>query len=297
MQNINIKNSQDAIKAYSDSANAYSGTKMKTASVDQLDAFEKVGQVQYDRNSSVDTNAQTVMDNFNEYRKDMQEKAKQEQQEETSDEEQARADAREIARSLTSEEIKKLRMMGVDVASASLSDIEGLVTSMRADARKDALVNVLAQAQIEEGDASNLVFTSSGAQIAGTDVKLQVGNKDILYLLKNRQPLTQETLYKAHYSGQREIAAVDELGGDTAYAAKQAAQQTISRPQQSAGQSVYASGEDGNADSGLQAQLAHVIMQAGFVVDETSMAGANLLLANDIPVTTDSVRALSLIHI
>ena len=255
MQNINIKNSQDAIKAYSDSANAYSGTKMKTASVDQLDAFEKVGQVQYDRNSSVDTNAQTVMDNFNEYRKDMQEKAKQEQQEETSDEEQERADAREIARSLTSEEIKKLRMMGVDVASASLSDIEGLVTSMRADARKDALVNVLAQAQIEEGDASNLVFTSSGAQIAGTDVKLQVGNKDILYLLKNRQPLTQETLYKAHYSGQREIAAVDELGGDTAYAAKQAAQQTISRPQQSAGQSVYASGEDGNADSGLQAQI------------------------------------------
>ncbi len=291
MQNINIKNSQDAIKAYSDSANAYSGTKMKTASVDQLDAFEKVGQVQYDRNSSVDTNAQTVMDNFNEYRKDMQEKAKQEQQEETSDEEQARADAREIARSLTSEEIKKLRMMGVDVASASLSDIEGLVTSMRADARKDALVNVLAQAQIEEGDASNLVFTSSGAQIAGTDVKLQVGNKDILYLLKNRQPLTQETLYKAHYSGQREIAAVDELGGDTAYAAKQAAQQTISKPQQSAGQSVYIPGEDGNADSGLQAQLAHVIMQAGFAVDETSMAGANLLLANDIPVTTDSVRA------
>lgn len=291
MQNINIKNSQDAIKAYSDSANAYSGTKMKTASVDQLDAFEKVEQVQYDRNSSVDTNAQTVMDNFNEYRKDMQEKAKQEQQEETSDEEQARADAREIARSLTSEEIKKLRMMGVDVDSASLSDIEGLVTSMRADAHKDALANVLAQAQIEEGDVSNLIFTSSGAQIAGTDAKLQVGNKDILYLLKNRQPLTQETLYKAHYSGQREIAAVDEFGGDTAYAAKQDAQQTISKPQQSAGQSVYTPGEDGNADSGLQAQLAHVIMQAGFAVDETSMAGANLLLANDIPVTTDSVRA------
>lgn len=291
MQNINIKNSQDAIKAYSDSANAYSGTKMKTASADQLDAFEKVEQVQYDRNSSVDTNAQTVMDNFNEYRKDMQEKAKQEQQEETRDEEQARADAREIARSLTSEEIKKLRMMGVDVASASLSDIEGLVTSMRADAHKDALANVLAQAQIEEGDVSNLIFTSSGAQIAGTDVKLQVGNKDILYLLKNRQPLTQETLYKAHYSGQREIAAVEEFGGDTAYAAKQAAQQIVSKPQQSAGQSVHASGEDGNADSGLQAQLAHVIMQAGFAVDETSMAGANLLLTNDISVTTDSVRA------
>ena len=291
MQNINIKNSQDAIKAYSDSANTYSGTKMKTASVDRLDAFEKVGQVQYDRNSSVDTNAQTVMDNFNEYRKDMQEKAKQEQREETDSQEQARADAREIASSLTPEEIKKLRMMGVDVASASLSDIEGLVTSMRADAHKDVLANVLAQAQIGEGDVSNLVFTSSGAQIAGTDVKLQVGNKDILYLLRNRQPLTQETLYKAHYSGQREIATVEDFGGAAAYVAKQAAQQTISKPQQSAEQSVHASGENGNADSGMQAQLAHVIMQAGFVVDETSMAGANLLLANDIPVTTDSVRA------
>ena len=120
MQNINIKNSQDAIKAYSDSANAYSGTKMKTAAVDQLDAFEKGGQGQYDRNSSVDTNAQTVMDNFNEYRKDMQEKAKQEQQEETSDEEQARAAARENARSLTTEDIKKLRKMGVDDTTASL---------------------------------------------------------------------------------------------------------------------------------------------------------------------------------
>lgn len=270
MQNINIKNSQDAIKAYADNANAYSGTKTKTASVDQLDAFEKVEQVQYDRNASVDTNAQTVMDNFNEYRKDMQEKAKQEQQEETSDEEQARADAKEIARSLTSEEIKKLRMMGVDVASASLSDIEGLVNSMRADAHKDELANVLAQAQIEEGDVSNLVFTSTGAQIAGTDVQLQVGNRDILYLLKNRQPLTQETLYKAHFSGQRDAS---------------------SQLQGSKDRSGYA--PDGNADitSGMQAQLAHVITQAGLPVDETSMAGANLLLANDIPVTTDSIRA------
>lgn len=271
MQNINIKNSQDAIKAYADHANAYSGSKTKTAAADQLDAFEKVEQVQYDRNSPVDTNAQTVMDNFNEYRRDMQEKAKQEQQEETSDQEQARADAKEIARSLTSEEIKKLRMMGVDVASASLSDIEGLVNSMRADVHKDELANVLAQAKIEEGDVSNLVFTSTGAQIAGTDVQLQVGNKDILYLLKNRQPLTQETLYKAHYSRQRDAVSADRQWQDR-------------QPTDSA-KGVEAS------DSKLQEQLAHVITQAGLTVDETSMAGANLLLANDIPVTTDSMRA------
>ena len=41
MQNINIKNSQDAIKAYSDNANAYSGTKMKTCLLYTSDAADE----------------------------------------------------------------------------------------------------------------------------------------------------------------------------------------------------------------------------------------------------------------
>lgn len=265
MQNINIKNSQEAANAYSAYERAAANQKYASAA-GTMDVFEAVEQVQYDRTAKVETNAQTVMDNFEEYRRDMQEKAKTEQQQEISDEEQAREDAKEIARSLSTEEIQKLRQMGIDVGSASLSDLMDIVNTMRDQAHKDALANVLAQAKVDQGDVSNLVFTSTGTKIAGTDVDLQVGNNDILYLLKNKMPLNQENLYKAHYSGQksRQISSETE---------EQAAQAWNELPQT------------------LQTQLQHIIEQAGIPVDDQSKGGAALMLANDIPVTTDSMRA------
>lgn len=265
MQNINLKNTQDAVKAYA----AYDMAQPKASTIGSMDAFEAVEQVQYDRTTKAETNAQTVMDNFEEYRRDMQEKAKSEQQQEISDEEQAREDAKEIARSLSTEEIQKLRQMGIDVGSASLSDLMDIVNTMRDQAHKDALANVLAQAKVDQGDVSNLVFTSTGAKIAGTDVDLQVGNNDILYLLKNKMPLNQENLYKAHYSGQQ---------------SKQASGTTEEDRQM---QAVQAWNE---LPETLQTQLLHIMEQAGIPVNNQSMGGAALMLANDIPVTTDSLR-------
>lgn len=265
MQNINIKNTQEAANAYSAYERAAVNQKYGSAT-GTMDAFEAVEQVQYDRTAKVETNAQTVMDNFEEYRRDMQEKAKTEQQQEISDGEQAREDAKEIARSLSTEEIQKLRQMGIDVGSASLADLVDIVNTMRDQAHKDALANVLAQAKVDQGDVSNLVFTSTGTKIAGTDVDLQVGNNDILYLLKNKMPLNQENLYKAHYSGQKSKQASSETE-------EQAAQAWNELPQT------------------LQTQLQHIIEQAGIPVDDPSKGGAALMLANDIPVTTDSMRA------
>ena len=156
MQNINIKNSQEAAKAYRAYEQAVANQKYASNATRNMDAFEAVEQVQYDRTANIETNAQTVMDNFEEYRRDMQEKAKSEQQQEISDEEQAREDAKEIARSLSREEIKKLRMMGIDVGSASLSDLMDIVNTMRDQAHKDELANILAQAKVDQGDVSNL---------------------------------------------------------------------------------------------------------------------------------------------
>ena len=265
MQNINIKNTQEAANAYSAYERAAANQKYASAA-GTMDAFEAVEQVQYDRTAKVETNAQTVMDNFEEYRRDMQEKAKTEQQQEISDGEQAREDAKEIARSLSTEEIQKLRQMGIDVGSASLADLMDIVSTMRDQAHKDALANVLAQAKVDQGDVSNLVFTSTGTKIAGTDVDLQVGNNDILYLLKNKMPLNQENLYKAHYSGQKSKQASSETE-------EQAAQAWNELPQT------------------LQTQLQHIIEQAGIPVNDQSKGGAAMMLANDIPVTTDSMRA------
>lgn len=270
MQNINIKNSQEAAKAYRAYEQAVANQKYASNATRNMDAFEAVEQVQYDRTANIETNAQTVMDNFEEYRRDMQEKAKSEQQQEISDEEQAREDAKEIARSLSREEIKKLRMMGIDVGSASLSDLMDIVNTMRDQAHKDELANILAQAKVDQGDVSNLVFTSTGTKIAGADVDLQVGNNDILYLLKNKMPLNQENLYKAHYSGQqsRQTSGATEEQGQT--------------------QVIQAWNE---LPRTLQAQLQHIIEQAGIPVDNQSMGGAAQMLENDIPVTTDSMRA------
>lgn len=269
MQNINIKNTQEAANAYSAYERAAANQKYASAA-GTMDAFEAVEQVQYDRTAKVETNAQTVMDNFEEYRRDMQEKAKSEQQQAVSDEEQACEDAKEIARSLSTEEIQKLRQMGIDVGSASLSDLMDIVNSMRDQAHKDALANVLAQAKVDQGDVSNLVFTSMGAKIAGTDVDLQVGNNDILYLLKNKMPLNQENLYKAHYSGQQSKQTSD----------------TTEEAWQS--QAVRAWNE---LPQTLQTQLQHIMEQAGIPVNDQSKGGAAMMLANDIPVTTDSMRA------
>ncbi|QWT52197.1 DUF6240 domain-containing protein [Eubacterium sp. MSJ-33] len=270
MQNINIKNSQEAAKAYRAYEQAIANQKYASNATRNMDAFEAVEQVQYDRTANIETNAQTVMDNFEEYRRDMQEKAKSEQQQEISDEEQAREDAKEIARSLSREEIKKLRMMGIDVGSASLSDLMDIVNTMRDQAHKDELANILALAKVDQGDVSNLVFTSTGTKIAGADVDLQVGNNDILYLLKNKMPLNQENLYKAHYSGQQSRQT---SGATVEQAQSQAAQAWNELPRT------------------LQAQLQHIIEQAGIPVDNQSMGGAAQMLANDIPVTTDSMRA------
>lgn len=270
MQNINIKNSQEAAKAYRAYEQAVANQKYASNATRNMDAFEAVEQVQYDRTANIETNAQTVMDNFEEYRRDMQEKAKSEQQQEISDEEQAREDAKEIARSLSREEIKKLRMMGIDMGSASLSDLMDIVNTMRDQAHKDELANILAQAKVDQGDVSNLIFTSTGTKIAGADVDLQVGNNDILYLLKNKMPLNQENLYKAHYSGQqsRQTSGATEEQGQT--------------------QVIQAWNE---LPRTLQAQLQHIIEQAGIPVDNQSMGGAAQMLENDIPVTTDSMRA------
>lgn len=269
MQNINIKNTQEAANAYSAYERAAANQKYASAA-GTMDAFEAVEQVQYDRTAKVETNAQTVMDNFEEYRRDMQEKAKSEQQQAVSDEEQACEDAKEIARSLSTEEVQKLRQMGIDVGSASLSDLMDIVNSMRDQAHKDALANVLAQAKVDQGDVSNLVFTSTGAKIAGTDVDLQVGNNDILYLIKNKMPLNQENLYKAHYSGQQSKQTSDTT--EEAWQS-QAAQAWNELPQT------------------LQTQLQHIMEQAGIPVNDQSKGGAAMMLANDIPVTTDSMRA------
>ena len=252
MENINLRKAQEAADGYGifDDMRKQGA---REASIGEMDAFDAVEHVQYKQDRSVSNNAETVMNNFEEYRRDMQEKAKAEQENAAADEHEANEEAKEIARSLTNEEIKQLRMMGIDVDSASLSDLMDIVNTMRSEAHKEALTQVLAQAKVQNGDYDNVLITGSGVKTAGGETTLD--NVDILYLIKNKLPMNRDNLYKAHYSGQRAPEQADKLLPD-----------------------------------GMEEQLKKVILQAGIPVDETSMNGAKQMLFEGIPVTTDTMR-------
>ena len=279
MENINLRKAQEVAGSYGvfDDMRKQG---MREASIGEMDAFDAVEHVQYKQDISASKNAETVMNNFEEYRRDMQEKAKTEQENAAADEHEANEEAKEIARSITSEEIKQLRMMGIDVDSASLSDLMDIVNTMRSEAHREALTQVLAQAKVQNGDYDSLLITGSGVKTAGGEMTLdnvamtevltnqaentskddvesevRVQNRDILYLVKNKLPMNRENLYKAHYSGQRDPEQTEQM-----------------------------------LPEGMEEQLKKVIIQAGIPVDETSMNGAKQMLFAGIPVTTDTVR-------
>ena len=238
---------------------------------------ESVLGYKYDGHTEHDAAARTICDNFDDYMKARQERAKETGEDEAAKERQAKEDAKELARNLSQEELKALAQMGIDVESASLSDILGIVNTMRGNAHREQTVRLLAEISAGGGDTDGLTAIGGSVKVAGTDVELQnvsvsdmviaqeeTGNGDrklgddaLVYLLKNNLPMTKENLYKAYYSGVP--AATDDVPD-----------------------SVFRD---------MSRQIEKVIVQAGYAVDETTLAGAKLLLSHDLPLTTDSVRA------
>lgn len=238
---------------------------------------ESVLGYKYDGHTEHDAAARTICDNFDDYMKARQERAKETGEDEAAKERQAKEDAKELARNLSQEELKALAQMGIDVESASLSDILGIVNTMRGNAHREQTVRLLAEISAGSGDTDGLTAIGGSVKVAGTDVELQnvsvsdmviaqeeTGNGDrklgddaLVYLLKNNLPMTKENLYKAYYSG---VPATTDDVPDSVF-------RDMSR------------------------QIEKVIVQAGYAVDETTLAGAKLLLSHDLPLTTDSVRA------
>lgn len=222
--------------------------------------------------------SKTMSDNFDEYMKARQERAKEAGEDEETKKRQEKEEAKEIARNLSEEEIKTLTMMGVDVESASLSDIMGIVNTLRGNAHREQTAQMLAEISAGQGDTDDLSVIGGSVKVAGTDVELQnvsvsdvvinreaaeiggerkLGDDALIYLLKNNLPMTKENLYKAYYSGGH--AATDNVPD-----------------------SVF---------QDMRQQIEKVIEQAGYEVDETTLSGAKLLLSHELPLTTDSIKA------
>lgn len=242
----------------------------------EIDVEEVLG-YKYDGHTEHDAAAKTICDNFDDYMKVRQERAKETGEDEAAKERQAKEDAKELVRNLSDEELKALAGMGIDVESVSLSDIMGIVNTMRGNAHREQTVRLLAEISAGQGDTDGLAAIGGSVKVAGTDVELQsvsvsdvviaqeeaenadtrLGDDALVYLLKNQLPMTKENLYKAYYSGGH--AATEDVP-DRVF-------------------------------QDMRQQIEKVIVQAGYAVDETTLTGARLLLSHDLPLTTDSVRA------
>ncbi|MGN0151885.1 MAG: DUF6240 domain-containing protein [Wujia sp.] len=215
----------------------------------------------------------SVMENFEEYMKARQERARETGEDAQSRERQAKEEAKELARNLSGEEMRQLAMMGIDIENVSFSDIRGIVNTMRGNAHREETARMLAEISASDGDTDDLTIMGGTVRLQGTDIELEnvdvsdiiteddgenfvVGENEFLYLVKNNLSTTRENIYKAHFSGG--LAA--------------------------------GKGITDKEFADMWAQIGKVIDQAGYQADDTSLAGARLLLDNDLPVTTDTIR-------
>ncbi len=218
----------------------------------------------YVREKDNKTVKNSVMDNFEEYIKSQQERAKEEGVDEASKERQDKENAKDIVRNLSSDEIAQLRMMGVDISSASLDDIMGMVNTMRGNAHREEMKTMMAEITASNGNYDGLTMLGGSVEIAGTDIKLEgvstsdimLNNDELVYILKNNLPFTKDNMYKAHYSGSKaEINPISE-----------------------------------KLVQDMMPQIQKVIQQAGYEVDEESLKGAKFLIDNQLPVSTDNIK-------
>lgn len=217
----------------------------------------------------------TTMENFQEYMRDKQEQAKEEGIDAETKEREAKEQAKEVSRSISSEELKQLEMMGIDVSTANMTDLMGMVNTLRFNADSQQTKELMAKIAVDKGDVEKLSMIGGGVSVAGGTEVSSVSVSDVLvaeaqaddsnqivmsdteavYLIKNNMSLSKENVYKAHYSGMKLANEVNS--------------------------SIL---ED------MKPQLMKVIEQAGLAVDGDTLDATKLLINNDIPVTTDNLR-------
>ena len=196
----------------------------------------------------------TTADNFEEYLRNRQEKAKEAGTDEATAEKEDKENQKDIARSLSDEEIRKLRMMGVDIEGAKLSDLMSMVNTMRQNVHADKMQEIMGDAMFDEDNVSDVITGSNAVYSAGTKIKMDI--TDALYLVRNNLPANEDNIYKAKFSGTK--LADEALSEDVM--------------------------------KNMQPQLEKIIEQCGLNLDDENLQLAKLMVNNDVPVTTDTFR-------
>lgn len=201
------------------------GVKDKSA-MDALSAgrADEINGYVYDGKEAADRRGIDTADNFADYLDAQRERAKEKKEDVRSKEDQDKEAAKELRNNLSSDEIKKLKMMGIDIEGATLSDLMGVINTMRGNAHREETAQLFADIKAANGDIEELNIVGGSVKVAGTDVKADVSvadvvvekskeeqapdfditNNELVYIIKNNLGISRENIYKAHYSGSRQ---------------------------------------------------------------------------------------------
>ena len=240
----------------------------------------------------------TTMKNFEEYLKNKQEKLRQAGHDAASEEKEEKENEKEVARSLSSDEIKRLKLMGVDVEGASMSDLLGMVNTMRHNIHKEENLALMAEIALSEGDTDGLTVVGGAVSLNGIKVDADVTDVNLAKTEdESAQSKTGDVLindtekaseFDAEANAEKNIIGNNEIlyllhndmlvNEDNLYKAH------------FSGTKI----NEGNITDGMfeemKPQIEKVIEQAGLDISEENLKDAKLLIDNDIPVTTDNVR-------
>lgn len=185
---------------------------------------DEINSYVYDGKEAEDRRGIDTADHFADYLDAQRERAKEKKEDVRSKEEQDKEAAKELRNNLSSEEIKKLKMMGIDIEGATLSDLMGVINTMRGNAHREETAQLFADIKAANGDMEGLNIVGGSVKVAGTDIKTDVAvadvvaeenkeeqapdfditNNELVYLIKNDLGISRENIYKAHYSGSRQ---------------------------------------------------------------------------------------------
>ncbi len=239
-----------------------------------------------------------------------------------SDEEEAKENQKEILRNISPDEIAKLRMMQIDVTNATLSDLMGMVITIRSGEHQEEINEQIGdivretlgklRASLIPGGQSNADMNISGKDLSVGETAAPVVSSHLNsegYLVSTVVQNTSSPAINSQEQG-KEQKGNHLIGGNGStmitdeqliYMVKNnmdltignldVAKNSVNEQSPSRLQSL-----DEQVWNDIYSQVTGIIEAAGMTVTEQSLSGARFMLQHELPITVDSLRLYMSVH-
>lgn len=236
------------------------------------------------------------------------------------DEKEAKENQKEILRSISTEEIAKLRMMQIDVTNATLSDLLGMVINIRSSEHQDEINEVLSNIAEETigklkdsfAPGAEAMDTSMGTENLAADdtvapvteenvpVKSNLNSEGYVVTVPVRPGAGNAANGKTFGNDSKGVSDKEEgqvkvTKEQLIYMVKNNMDLTIENLSM-AKTSVNESSPskeiplDNQVWNDIYSQVTGIIEAAGMTVSDQSISGAQFMLTHELPITVDSLR-------